>query len=411
MANDLYIFHPTCELAVANGSPYYMAPAKLREFEANLASLMAFLADCNDFVVVRDAVSTEFIQYLNVAGFSPPLFIKDNLLGNIDYTNNFPGGIHRILPWGWSPVMHHLFSGLIKIANPLIASKYSEWKNIHKELFGRHSSLQILRQIVSDDSEGWMVQSSELALIVKRLDDIVLMQEPGGQLVVKSPWSSSGRGLQVLRENELNMTNIQVISGVLREQGFVLVEPWHNKLADISFQFFSNEKNEIEFLGITSFTTDKAGRFTSQNLHELSFDLSNEVKVFFNRHKESIVGKIRSKLSESSYATEYYGWLGVDTLIYRNVNGELVWHPCIEINCRFTMGAIALRLRRHLAEGSQAKFFIYRGENGLFDDFVKMMIEKSPLKLSGYLIHEGFLALTPFQSGNLFGAYLVAERT
>ena len=51
------------------------------------------------------------------------------------------------------------------------------------------------------------------------------------------------------------------------------------------------------------------------------------------------------KALQQIYGSIYTGYLGVDMLVYRDKqNGNLAIHPCIEINMRYTMGMVALRI-------------------------------------------------------------------
>ena len=49
MAENIFYFNPTCELAIANGSFSYMPPRLLRDFEQDCASLPFLFASPNDF--------------------------------------------------------------------------------------------------------------------------------------------------------------------------------------------------------------------------------------------------------------------------------------------------------------------------------------------------------------------------
>ena len=45
---DLYLFNPTCETAIVNGSETYMATQILREFENDLSILPMIFASADD---------------------------------------------------------------------------------------------------------------------------------------------------------------------------------------------------------------------------------------------------------------------------------------------------------------------------------------------------------------------------
>ena len=209
-----------------------------------------------------------------------------------------------------------------------------------------------------------------------------------------------------MRPNEYNQTNKQVITGILKKQGYVIAEPWHDKVLDISFQFFSLGNGEVEYRGQTSFSTDISGHYTGNYLQEYPADLSSELKAFLSENLPEVRSVLHKALLASPYSTDYYGWLGIDLLIFGCEKGKFRIHPCLEINCRFTMGAITLSLRDHLARGSTGIFRIMQAEKGYFDQFCGQMTKKEPLIIDSGKIVKGFLALTPILPDCSSGAWI-----
>jgi hypothetical protein len=405
MKPDIYYFNPTCELAVANGSANFMAPAQLRRFENELSSLPWILARPDDFVLADQIPSPQFTYRLENAGFSLPSFRAiENSFSDPVFLASEKG---FLFPWGWSPSAHKMLSPLKSGCCPeFLNSPVAEWRDIHRELYSRKSALTILQRIVNEHYSDNILSAEDLSEICTGHEQIISFQQKWGKVVVKSPWSSSGRGLQILRQNEYNQTNRQVITGFLKQQNFVIVEPWHNKVLDLSFQFFSLGNGIIEYQGLTSFTTDHSGRYTGNDLQEIPPDLPTDVKDFLHENKKVVEQILHKILTLSNYSTDYYGWFGVDALIFRSPDNKLRFHPCIEINCRFTMGAIALNLRPHLAEQSTGEFRIMHGKEGHFAQFSGEMAKKEPLIVENGKIVNGFIPVVPPSPENSFGAYI-----
>jgi len=312
-----------------------------------------------------------------------------------------------LFPWGWSPSAHKLLSPLKSGCCPEFSnSSVVEWSEIHRELYSRKSALTILQSIVEEYKSDALLSIDDLPEICTTHEQIIALQQKWGKVVVKAPWSSSGRGLQILRQNEYNQTNRQVITGYLKQQGFVVVEPWHNKVLDLSFQFFSFGNGLIDYRGLTSFSTDHSGRYIGNHLQELPSDLAPDVKEFLHQNIPEIKKKLYNALLASNYSTDYYGWLGVDVLIFKSSDGKLGFHPCLEINCRFTMGAVALGLRNHLAENAIGEFRIIHGKEGHFAQFCEEMMKKEPLIVENGKITSGFLPVTPTLPQSSFGAWI-----
>jgi len=405
MKPDIYLFNPTCELAVANGSENYMAPAQLRKFEDELGTLPWILARSQDIILVDKVPSQQFTDLLETAGFRLPIFLKkESSLSDPSFLTADKG---FLFPWGWSPAAHKLLLPL----KPACCSEFlnapvAEWQDVHRELYSRKTALTILQRITNENNSENILSITDIPEVCKSHEQIITLQHKWGKVVVKAPWSSSGRGLQILRPNEYNQTNRQVITGYLKQQGFVIVEPWHKKVLDLSFQFFSFGNGEIEYRGLTTFSTDHSGRYIGNYLVELPSDLIPELKEFLSENLDNLKIVLRQVLASSNYSADYYGWFGVDAIIFRSSDGKLKFHPCLEINCRLTMGAIALRLRTHLAERSVGEFRITHGKGGHFAQFCEEMTRKEPLIVECGKIVSGFLPLTPPLPESSFGAYL-----
>ena len=405
MKPDIYFFNPTCELAVANGSVNYMAPAQLRKFEDELTTLPWILASSQDIVLVDKVPSQQFTDLPENVGFRLPVFLKkESSLSDPSFLSTEKG---FLFPWGWSPAAHKLLSPLKSgCCHEFRNSPVTEWRDVHRELYSRKSALTILEQIINENNSDNILSSNDLPEIGKSHEEIIALQHKWGKVVVKAPWSSSGRGLQILRTNEYNQTNRQVITGYLKQQEFVIVEPWHIKELDLSFQFFSFGNGRMEYRGLTTFSTDDSGRYIGNYLQELPPDITPELKEFLSENLDKVKTMIHQALASSNYSADYYGWFGVDAIIFRSPDGKLKLHPCLEINCRFTMGAIALSLRTHLAEQSVGEFRIIHGKVGHFALFCEEMTRTEPLITDNGKIVSGYLPLTPPLPESSFGAYI-----
>ncbi len=404
MFRDIYFFNPTCELAVVNGSAYYVPPARLRAFERDLSFLPAFLAKQDDVVLVQDSVPMDFQKSLETAGFHLPMALTYEEC--LSFIQNVRVG--RIFPWGWSPAAHHFLKRFKSICHESFkSSPVFNWTIGQRDLYCRKEGLSVLEAVVINNCDNWLPSKDDLPVICRTEDEIRALQQRWERVVVKAPWSSSGRGLQVLKVRQYNQTNHQFISGVIQQQGFVTAGPWHEKIIDLSFQFFSFGNGQIVDQGLTCFMTDGMGRYTGNYIEEISDHLDQKVACFIREKKEQVKSYLMKALSESRYATEYNGWFGVDALVFRDTGGELFFHPCVEINCRFTMGAIALSLRDHISPESSGMFKIYRGESGALNSYYEEMKTRHPLQITDKRIDKGFLALTPPTEQAQFGAYLL----
>ncbi|MEI7828457.1 MAG: hypothetical protein WCI31_01740 [Prolixibacteraceae bacterium] len=407
MFPNIYIFNPTCEPAIANGSPYYTAPARLRKFESDLGYLSAWLASECDQVLIQGAVDEEFNSRLKGLGFHlPPILNIDRALSDPAWVSKSKG---RLFPWGWSPAVYQLFKEVLPCCgDDFITSPVASWKESHKNLYSRRTGNELLEKIVKRAAFPWLTKPSDVPVACLSTDQIYQVLDRTPKAVVKTPWSSSGRGLLVFPNPDTKKKNDEVFSGMLQQQGFVTVEPWHDKILDISYQFHSLA-GRITYKGRTFFETDNKGRYL-RNLLTDNINTSVEVDRFLDEHNAEVIALLQKALSESDYAVDYEGWIGVDALIYKSATGELKFHPLVEINGRFTMGAIALKLREHLADGSLGFLQIHYSQTTNFQAFCQKQEAEKLLIMMDNKIVSGFLPLTPPLSTHQFGAYIEVKR-
>ena len=133
--SNIYLFNPTCEYAIANGTVSWQPNRILQKMEADLATLPLFFAQPHDKVVVPQLPSKSYIEHLQKVGFEAPGFVlKENLVAaKIDYP------INKLLPWGWSPAAHKLFSPIkASCSTEFKASPVFNWQTEYKDLYSKN---------------------------------------------------------------------------------------------------------------------------------------------------------------------------------------------------------------------------------------------------------------------------------
>ena len=403
MLPDIYFFNPTCEPAMANGSPYYTAPALLRKFEADLGYLPGWLGNEKDWVLVQGTVDPEYSGRMKALGFGLPGFV--NLSDALSDTEWLSISKSSLRPWGWSPAVYNQFKDVLaSCSEDFRQSAVAGWRTDHKILYSRLSAIGLLKNLLEEKAAVWLPGFTEIPVVCNSLREVDEVLEKSGKAVVKSPWSSSGRGLLLFPNVDTKKKNDELISGMLKQQGFVTVEPWLDKVSDLSYQFISSA-GKISFQGRTVFETDRKGRYVRNFLTD-NLNATSEVREFVEARDAEVVSMLTAALSRSGYSKIYEGWIGIDALIYRSAEGSLKFHPLIEINGRFTMGAIALKIRKYLAPGSDGFMQIFYSKTGNFRSFCEKQETGNPLVMENQKIVSGFLPLTPPLPEHHFGAYI-----
>jgi hypothetical protein len=291
---------------------------------------------------------------------------------------------------------------------PMLGEQFKEsavarWHQDHKELYSRLTGITLLHNMLNGSGKSWLPENKAIPVVCDSLSVIYSELVRHERAVVKTPWSSSGRGLLLFPNIDSEKKNAQILGGMLNQQGFVTVEPWHQKVMDLSYQFQSIE-GKIEYMGRTIFETDRKGKYLRNFLHDTPKN-SDEISLFLLEYNEEVISLLSECLAGSNYASKYEGWIGVDSMIYRTAEGSLKFHPVVEVNGRFTMGAIALKIRNYLAPGSTGFMQIYYSQSRSFCDYCLKEEAEKPLVMKDHKIVSGFLPLTPPQRAQHFGAY------
>lgn len=397
MSSTVFYFNPTCELAVANGSFSYMPPRLLRDFENDCSVLPFVFGKPGDFVLTEKVPSKEFIMRLTDAGFEMPEFctLQELISGKTET-------IGSILPWGWSPAAHFYLKDLKEKCSPEFReSPVYSWKEGHKTLFERITSLHFLADLLQQNPLDFLIKKERIGTKVTTIEEIEELLKRQFPLVLKAPMSSSGRGIQILRKQTLNTSNRQWISGILNQQKYLIAELFLNKIMDLSFQFKINN-DEPEYLGYSVFETNSNGQYQSTLIHP-------EINQAISTEMETKIGTtallLKEALRNSVYAKWHRGFLGIDALIYREMEGIRI-QPCIEINSRMNMGILTKKIESHIHNESTGRFELFLGSPGEFMKFVNDKTYKNSLKIKNGTISSGFLSLVEPDENKQFGAYI-----
>lgn len=398
---NVFYFNPTCELAVANGSFSYMPPLLLQEMERDLAMLPFVFATKTDFVLTDNAPSEEFKQQLIEAGFELPAFCSLTELESLS-TNSFDA----IYPWGWSPAAHFKLRNLKeKCGEEFKASPAFNWTNEHKTLFERSSSLDFLMDLLDKYPHDGFIDRSMTGVRVSDTEGIESLLLKNQALVLKAPLSSSGRGIQIIRKEVLNNSNKQWISGVLKQQNYLIAEPFLDKLLDFSFQFNFRESG-IDYLGTSFFETNTNGQYQATLIRpDLKQMLAGIELQKLETRLNSIGTSILEALRDSAYAKLHRGYLGVDAMIFNHQN-QIRIQPCIEINCRMNMGILSMVAATNIHAKSTGYFRLFYGQQGKYEHFATDQNQLNPWKVYDGKPYSGFLPLVEPSPQKKFGAYI-----
>ncbi len=401
---DFYHFNPTCEYAIANGTDSWQPNKLLTKMESDLETLPLFYATSKDYLIVSRKPSKQFIETLERLNIEIPMFIFRNEILNHDFFSIKKGDLK---PWGWSPAEHKFLAPLKETCSESFKnSPVFSWLPEHKNIYSRKFAASILKTMLDDFTNEVFIPKQQLTTACTTQSEIENLVQRWGQLMIKAPWSSSGRGLQTIRKTPVHPKVWAKIFSFINEQGYVTVEPYLNKVLDVAFQF-EMIKGKVNFLGISNFSTDYKGQYNGNSLNGLPDSLDKTLIDFVHLLPEKIIPSIITILERSDLSRYYEGIFGVDTLVYSDKNNQLKVNPCLEINVRHNMGLLSIRLEKLIHSEKKGIFRTYYNPGTSFYNFTKEMKTKHPLKLKDHKIESGFFPLTESTEDKLFGAYLL----
>jgi hypothetical protein len=165
------------------------------------------------------------------------------------------------------------------------------------------------------------------------------LQENEKPLVLKSAFGFSARGNLILKE-QLNWNHLLAFCSKEWTQGRPLIgEPWMDRTADFSTQWFIASDGTIHFIGAARITNDAKGAYQS-TLTGPEPILFADLSHFLRQHKEAVIPVLQQIFRQG-----YFGPIGVDAMVYRKED-TLHLHPIVEINARQTMSLHAIRFQR-----------------------------------------------------------------
>lgn len=377
MKKKLYIFNPENDMALASGSPYYMAPASAKKMSADLATLPVWYAEEGSCVLLADARQTEWMAShclfsLSIKG------VTEILQEEIE-----------LMPWGWSAALLHRLGDIPARVDVEAVRRLSS----------RRTAVDLLPRLRMEGTMGesfWLTSVEEVCLFASKHEKVLL----------KAPWSGSGKGIQPLcgqPDDNLKGWTRRIIAS----QGGVAGEPFYNKVKDFAMEFRISEAG-MAFVGYSLFEADVRGIY-KENVLARDETIENRLSEYVPRE---VLRGLRSVL-EARLADvlcgEYQGYLGVDMMIVRMTDGSCAVHPCVEVNLRMNMGVVArLFFDRWVCAEAVGRYVIeYFPVRGEALRFQETMRQEHPLYLQDGKIRGGYLSLTPVFEDTCYVIYVV----
>lgn len=314
----LHVFNPEHDIALAAHLKNFTAPHAGRQLRHDLGFLPALWAEADDVVLVDDLESIPRSWRYRCRC----RLVEKRELARLKFD--------AIEPWGWDLALR---ANLVRYG-------------VDERLLPSEDAIEQIRVLSHRRVSAWLLPLLRVdgtvgeAFECTTADDVDKLIGRYGRVVLKAPWSSSGRGLRFVTE----MSHIEGwLKNLLTTQGSVMLEPYYNKVKDFGMEFYSDGNGNVGFLGLSLFHTAN-GAYTG-NVLATEKAKREWISDYLPTTLLDAVQEQVCRLLGERFRGCYCGPFGIDMMIVaRNDRDGFLLHPCVEINLRRTMGHVALSL-------------------------------------------------------------------
>lgn len=336
----LHIFNPDHDLVLAAGNDHFTPPKAARDLYADLGFLPALWAKTGDLVLAADAeVAYERLRHIKGRTKGVQL-VNRNTLQRALASGTITSNQLDIAPWGWDKNVKELLAG-IGVSEDVLPS--DRWLEDVRTISSRQwMSQNILPELVSRLNNLYPSKFIGTSFVVQTMAQLHTLLQENALVVVKAPWSSSGRGIRYI-EDKPDPSTEGWCANTIEKQGCITFEPYYNKIRDFGMEFNANADGSIDYLGLSIFKTSKrtyTGSLLATEGTKLEY-LSQYIDISMLKAVAETITTMLSAL----LLNKYVGPLGIDMMLVKQEGtNNLAIHPCVEINLRRTMGHVALAL-------------------------------------------------------------------
>lgn len=324
----LHIFNPEHDIALAYGEENITLPHTIQEFKMNLGYIPALWANDGDCILVDDVpYAIKALAKVHRPHADVVFVNKDDIK-----CAEFAG----IEPWGWD---HSLCAMLTKSGIKINGRNSNQIID--------NSLLDKLRDLSNRKHTSGMLEyickgieniTCGKSFYVTNFDNLLKLANQYKHIVIKAPWSSSGRGIRYVTDSNISQSLSGWAKNIIKRQGGLSVEPYYNRIKDFAMEFYSHEDGHIDYCGLSVFSTD-CGTYTGNIIASESYK-EEIISKYLSKELLALVSQRIQNYLSPILKDWYRGPFGIDMMVVGSSNGFIL-HPCVEINLRRTMGHVA----------------------------------------------------------------------
>jgi len=363
----VHLFDPTTETELAHGGGY-QPDARTRVRTEDLEALPLLYAPPDDVVLVRKEPTLPFLRSLREAGWS----LAEPVVADVDAPRiDAPSldRIARVQPWGWTPRLAKRLAPLRSRSDDEVVPEVG-WSSA---AFDKVRALAALEVLTADDDPR-LSSRQTVGRVANTFDEarshLAALGDDGWPTVaIKARFGTAGRGTIRVLDGQLTEPQRGWIRRTLSRQGAVIVEPWLDRVFDLSVRFVMDREGEVEIEGVGRFVVDARGQYLGAVLGRLAAGMPSEVVRWLHgdgkdpRWLDAVSRRIADEAAYVLDPSGYIGTVGVDAFVYRDRDATLRLRPLVEINPRVHMGHVAVHLARRLAPGAVGLWWLRRRQD------------------------------------------------
>lgn len=338
----LHIFNPEHDLVLAANKLPFTPSHSVRQLKSDLGFIPVFLANNGDAVLVDNVEAT----YTKLKHFK--LQLPDVQFVTSDNLPDLAQQVDSISCWG---IDNAICSDLRKYGFDKCLPSQSQLSAIREMSSRRWVGANLLPELCNLNVN-----------YAQTYQEVTKFLKFYGRMVVKAPWSSSGRGVRYITSALLDLSTQNWIKHIIAQQGGIMIEPFYHKIADFGMESTCDGKGNVQYCGLSIFNTKKAAYTGNQITSE-----DEKLRMLASYVNDADLRNIRNSIIQlmGPFTRQTYkGYFGVDMMVYYDEDSsKCLINPCIELNLRQTMGHVALALYKE-GEYSNHVMHIYYSSNG-----------------------------------------------
>ena len=330
----LHIFNPEHDIALAANLSNFTAPHAGRLLRNDLGFLPAIWAEHDDKVLVENMEHAEK-SWNRLKGRMKRLGLASSHVDNDCFVIKKHAvttpAYNSIKPWGWDLAIRR---ELERLHIPSMLLPNDKQTELIRLLSHRRTASKLLPLLQQEGTVGEAFECNGIS-------EIEELQACYHRLILKAPWSSSGRGLRFVNSHEdIHQSHMQGwLRNLFASQGSVMCEPLYNKVKDFGMEFEVDGEGCIQYKGLSLFHTLN-GAYIGNILAT-----ENKKREMISRYLPlELLDSTKDIIMNTSLLKGYEGCFGIDMMVVGSSNGFIL-HPCVELNLRRTMGHVALQLQ------------------------------------------------------------------